>query len=104
VAERSVRRPAAGDHFAWTDIMSTATLSSLIGVLILGQVAGFALVARHRYRGKFRALQTQAFGDRPGAPTHRITSDAERENQDNVDPDELDAFPSAWAGKARASP
>jgi ferredoxin-NADP reductase len=78
--------------------MSTATLSSLIGVLILGQVAGFALVARHRYRDKFRALPTQAFGDRPGAPTHRIPSDAKQENRDNVDPDELGAFPSAWAG------
>jgi hypothetical protein len=84
--------------------MSSATLSSLIGVLILGQVAGFALVARHRYRGKFRALQTQAFGGGPGAPPYRTPSDAEEENQNNIDPDELDVFPSAWAGKARASP
>lgn len=78
--------------------MSTATLSSLIGVLILGQVAGFALVARHRYRGKFRALQTQAFGAGPDAPPYRTPSHAEEESQDNVDPDEVDAFPSAWAG------
>jgi ferredoxin-NADP reductase len=78
--------------------MSTATLSGLIGVLILGQVAGFALVARHRYRGKYRALQTQGFGGGPGAPAEPIRRDAEPADRDDVDPDDASAFPSAWAG------
>jgi ferredoxin-NADP reductase len=78
--------------------MSTATLSSLIGVLILGQVAGFALAARHRYGGTFRALQTQAFGDGPGARAEPIHGDAGQAARDDVDPDEAGAFPSAWAG------
>ncbi|UHD14253.1 hypothetical protein [Thiocapsa bogorovii] len=58
--------------------MSTATLSSLIGVLILAQVAGFALVARHRFRGKFRALQTQRVGGEAGAALHRLSDFCKR--------------------------